>query len=105
MLLEAGAPPDALFHVLQGLLSMAPAPWNTNRGVGFLLPDVAEFCEAWLRRTDQNKYTLFPAHQIEQVLSDALLQLHSRRYTRSDEALDARIEQVQALVHRVRRSF
>lgn len=105
VLLEAGAPPDALFHVLQGLLSMAPAPWNTNRGVGFLLPDVAEFCEAWLRRTDQNKYTLFPAHQIEQVLSDALLQLHSRRYTRSDEALDARIEQVQALVHRVRRSF
>ena len=105
VLLEAGAPPDALFHVLQGLLSTAPAPWNTHTGVGFLLPDLADFVEAWLRRAEHDRHVRFPAHEVEQALNDAVLQLTTRRFTRTDDALDARIEHIQALVHRVRRRF
>jgi hypothetical protein len=47
----------------------------------------------------------FPAHEVEQALNDAVLQLTTRRFTRTDDALDARIEHIQALVHRVRRRF
>ena len=105
VLLEAGAPPDALFHVLQGLLSTAPAPWNTHTGVGYLLPDLADLVDAWLRRAEHDRHVRFPAHEVEQALNDAVLQLTTRRFTRTDDALDARIEHIQALVHRVRRRF
>ena len=105
VLLEAGAPPDALFHVLQGLLSTAPAPWNTHTGVGYLLPDLADLADAWLRRAEHDRHVRFPAHEVEQALNDAVLQLTTRRFTRTDDALDARIEHIQALVHRVRRRF
>ncbi|WFD19497.1 hypothetical protein MCAP1_001729 [Malassezia caprae] len=104
VLLEAGAPADTLFSVMQGLLSKAPAPWNTTSGVGFLLPDLIELAETWVRQVEQSVRPMaFPAHQVDQVLNDAVLQLHTRRYVRAHDALDRRLEQVQALVQRVRR--
>lgn len=106
VLLEAGAPADALFSVMQGLLTQAPAPWNTTKGVGFLLPDLIELADTWVRHVEQSvRPVAFPAHQVDQVLNEAVLQLHTRRYGRTHDALDRRLAQVQALVQRVRRQF
>ena len=78
--------------------------FKSETGIPVFKWSVADY-DAWLRRAEHDRHVRFPAHEVEQALNDAVLQLTTRRFTRTDDALDARIEHIQALVHRVRRRF
>ncbi|WFD30312.1 hypothetical protein MSPP1_001330 [Malassezia sp. CBS 17886] len=109
VLFQAGAPPEAIFEVLQGLVNTAPPPWNTTGGLGFLLPDASEFLALWLARVLAPSHSAaasyFPAAGVDAVANEYVLKLSSRKFTRPDDVLDRRIEQLQDILQRVKRVF
>ena len=107
VLLQAGAPPEAIFDVLQALIRAAPAPWNTTRGFGFLLPDAAAYLAQWLDTalTDTNAMLYFPAHRVDEAANDYILQLNTRKFLRPGDAPERRVEQLRAVVQRLQRAF
>ena len=104
VLLGARAPPDAVFDVLSALVTTAPAPWNTDAGVGFLLPDLAEYAAQWLDRALASG-AAFPAHHVEAALSEYVLKLSTRTFLRADDDLERRLAQMHATLQRIKRTY
>ncbi|WFC97802.1 hypothetical protein MYAM1_000522 [Malassezia yamatoensis] len=107
VMLQAGAPPEVIFDVIQALIRTAPPPWNTTHGLSFLLPDAAEFLSQWLDQAlkQPSAMTYFPAHRVDEAANDYILQLNTRKFLRSDDAVDRRVEQLHLVVQRLQRAF
>ncbi|EPQ25974.1 uncharacterized protein PFL1_06429 [Pseudozyma flocculosa PF-1] len=52
-LLSTGSEPELILDILQGAMSTAPPPWNTNAGNAFLVAELAEFLHVWIQASLQ----------------------------------------------------
>lgn len=108
VLLQAGAPPESIFDVLQALVATAPPPWNTTAGLGFLLPDAAAYLAQWLSEAltaPDSRAIYFPAHRVDEAANDYVLKLNTRKFQRPDDDLDRRVEQLHTVLQRIQRAF
>ena len=112
VLFHAGASPEVLFDVLQGLIANAPPPWNTNRGLGFLIPDAAAYLAKWLDAVLGKDHTdsaatapYFPADRVDEAVNEYLLKLNTRKFLRPGISLDACIAMLHDVHQRIQRSF
>ncbi|PWN48325.1 hypothetical protein IE53DRAFT_319628 [Violaceomyces palustris] len=102
-LISASCPPETILTVLESQIRNAPPPWNTNSGLGFLLPDLAYFLDTWLQ--NMNRQNRFPAKRVDDLISETLIRMGTARFNRSGVTNQEVVDLLRACSEMVKRRF